>query len=119
MKKYEVFGVVRKALATKYYLRPNDAYNVGLYSIYDFELNVMNPPFSSDDFSALNVFVRACIENSNLKISLHKVGVFRTSSDHELDIFVGHFISDDEFHRYSIDSDEIHQIIAENGGIEE
>lgn len=114
MKKYEAFRFVRDEIRKNVRLEPNDGHSVGIYSVYDIETEVYNPPFTSDDLSALNVFVRACVTNPELNIALYKVGVFNTDTAMITDYSVVS-IADCKI----CDSHTVIEIIEANGGIEE
>lgn len=109
MKKYEAFKTVRDTLKSKgVMLQPNTATSVGIFSVYDIETEVWNPPFTSDDLSALRVFTTACIDNPNLAIILFRVANFDTTDGYCEGI------------TYEIvNSETIDNIIKANGGIDE
>lgn len=107
MKRYECFKIVRDTINKFSPLIPNDALSVGIYSVYDMEREIFNPPFSSDDLSAVHVFMNACIDN-NIAIGLFKVCIFNTNEG---------TVTMEE--RKICDSIWIREIIEANGGIEE
>lgn len=114
MKKYEAFRYVRDEIRKTVNLEPNNGHTVGIYSVYDIETEVYNPPFTSDDLSALNVFVRAMVTNPELNIGLYKIGIFNTDTAVITD-YSSISIEDCKI----CDSTTVLDIIEMNGGIEE
>lgn len=123
MKKYEVLKNILSKIRSEANIepKPNTAYSVGLYSIYDLERDIYNPPFSSDDISAIHVFVKACLENPEFEITLCKVADFKTShcaifENVTTSVEPGTFLVADV---WQIDASQIRAWIDELGGIEE
>ena len=109
MKRYQVTKVVREKLVKKgITLVGNDATFVKLFSVYDSEMEVFNPPFSSDEISALNLFIRAVVDNPHLEVTLYEIGVFNTD-------FGGFTPSE----LLVCTSDFVRSVIVDEGGIEE